>query len=421
MRNALLISPFFLPSNLAGVHRVRVMSGGLAAHGWNPTVVAVGSSFHEETIDPSLRHLLPANVDVDEVTAWPAALCRPLGFGDISLRGQWQLRRRVAELVRQLRPAVIFATVLPGYTALVGRWAKRQFQIPFVLDYQDPWGRDATGPLSWNKAGVAARLSRYFEPKILPSVDALTAVSEETLASLRRRSLIRPDLPIEIIPIGADRRDHEVAARYGSSLIQRIDHSLTIAYVGTLTEKMLPALRTFLNAMASSRETSEKIQFHLIGTSARPEGGDRLNLKQLIADAGVTEQVHLHPARIGYLDALKTMQEADLLLLIGSTESHYTASKLFPYWLSGKPIMGIFHRDSTIVSLARKLGGTRLVLFDSEHGPDTNTSELAALLGEFSRRNANVIPPRNEGAFEPYSAMGIAGRYAELFNKVATE
>lgn len=419
MRSVLLISPYFLPSNLAGVHRVRLMSGNLAAHGWQPTIVTVASSFYEEPSDSALRHLLPENVKIEEVAALSARLCRPFGLGDISLRAQWQLRRRIGALIEKNRPAAIFATVLPGYTALVGSWAKRRFNIPFVLDYQDPWGPHQLEKPSWNKSGLAMRLARGLEPRVLSQVDALTAVSEETLASLRARNLIRPNLPIEIIPIGANRRDHEVAARFGRGLIVRQDGALQIAYLGTLTERMLPALRSFLAAIAAvNAQTSRRICVHLIGTSARPGGEDRYNLNELARDAGVADRIHLHPARVSYLDALRTMQDADLLLLIGSTDSHYTASKFFPYWLSGKPVLGLFHRRSTIVSLSRELGGSRLVLYDEEHGPESKIGETAAILSDMSSGVA-APPARNADAFAPYSAECVAARYASVFDHVS--
>lgn len=419
MRKVLLLSPHFLPGNVAGVHRVRLMSGHLVSFGWEPTIITVDASCYEELSDPSLAHLIPDAVPVEKVGAWSARVCRALGIGDVSLRAQWQLRRRIGQLIERIRPDAIFATILPGYTALAGSWAKRRYNIPFVLDYQDPWVVSRSERPPWNKSGIAMRVAEIFEPRILPNVDALTAVSEETLASLRERGLIRSNLPIEIIPIGADRRDHEVAARHGQSLIARQGDSFHIAYVGSLTKRMLPALRAFFSASAAaSAQTSRHICVHLIGTSARAGGEDTYNLQELARDAGVAASIHLHPARVSYLDALRTMQDADLLFLIGSTDAHYTASKFFPYWLSEKPILGLFHRRSTIVDLSEELGGAKLVLYDEENGPETRIEETSALLLGFSNGDI-AVPSRHEAAFAPYSAEGTAARYAGLFDKIA--
>ena len=93
------------------------MSAGLQSHGWRPIIVTVAPSFYEEPSDAALRYLLPKNVQIEEVAAWPAQLCRPFGLGDISLRGHWQLRRRLRELVEKIRPDAIFAT---GISRLYG-------------------------------------------------------------------------------------------------------------------------------------------------------------------------------------------------------------------------------------------------------------------------------------------------------------
>src|SRR2546423_3993721 len=296
-RSVLLISPHFLPSNFAGVQRVRVMSRALQDYGWAPTIVTVDYRDYEEPPDLSSLQLLPANVRVESVRAWPASVCRLLGFGDVALRGQRALRRRVGKLVETHKPAVIFATVLPGYTSLVGAWAKRRFNIPFVLDYQDPWvpkrDRKTSGSV---KRNLVEKIARWLEPKAVRAADAITAVSDETLDSLRERHLVRPDQIVEIIPIGADRNDQAVAQQHGKSLIPPADDTFQVAYLGTLTERMLPALQAFLSAAAKAEpEASKKLHIHLIGTSAQTNGSDQHNLTALIEKAGLNGNVFLHP------------------------------------------------------------------------------------------------------------------------------
>lgn len=419
MKYAILVSPYFLPSNLAGVQRVRLMSRALKDYGWIPIVVTVDSEHYEEPLDLESLRLLRRDLVIERVSAWPARLCRMLGIGDVSLRGQVALRRKVADLVRRLRPSLVFTTVLPGYTSLVGSRTKKQFNLPFVLDYQDPWVPPvAEAQRRWNKAGLAYRLARWLEPKVLSRVDALTAVSQNTLDTLRSRNLIRSETLIEIIPIGVDREDHMVAKLYGRSLIRRRPGVFQIAYLGTLTQRMLPALEIFLQALNVVNLTkSVSLVVHLIGTSAQPRGEDQHNLPEIVKRFGLEDLVHVHPSRIGYLDALRTMQEADLLILLGSTDPHYTASKLFPYWLSGKPVLGVFHAASTVVELSGELGGVSLVLYTDAVASSSRVMETVDVLKKVIRGEA-IAPARNDLAFAPYSAEGIGARYAKLFDRV---
>jgi Glycosyl transferase 4-like domain len=403
--------------------RTRFLASHLREFGWEPIVICVEPRCYEEPNDNASLALLPDGLQVERVGTLPARVCRQVGIGDVSLRAQWAMRRRVRETVRRERADLVFATVLPGYTSLVGAWAKRKFALPFVLDYQDPWVSDwGARQRRISKAGFAHRLAAWFEPGVVRQADALTAVSDETLDTLRTRKLIRYGTPVEIIPIGADMNDHRVAERFGRSLIDRADERFHVAYVGTLTERMLPSFEAFLRAIQSLHSSQrQRIRIHLIGTSAQAAGKDQHNLPTRIAEFCLTPQVHLHPARIGYLDALRTMQDADLLLLLGSTDSHYTASKIFPCWLARKPIMAVFHSASSVNHLACELGGISVLTYDMEHPPASKIGDIAAALRKIFGAPDALVNTRNESAFEPYSAHGIARRFAALFDLVAAK
>ena len=40
--------------------------------------------------------------------------------------------------------------------------------------------------------------------------------------------------------------------------------------------------------------------------------------------------------------------------MLGSSEAHYTASKLYPALLAGKPILAIQHSESSVVEILRR-------------------------------------------------------------------
>ena len=128
--------------------------------------------------------------------------------------------------------------------------------------------------------------------------------------------------------------------------------------------------------------------------------------------------IEVEPRRVPYLDAPRTMQDADVLLLLGSTDSHYTASKFFPCWLSEKPILALFHARSTVNELAQELGGVRVVNYNETETAETRVNDTASALREIMKNGAAAVPRRNNGAFEPYSSRGVAQRYAALFDRV---
>ena len=58
--------------------------------------------------------------------------------------------------------------------------------------------------------------------------------------------------------------------------------------------------------------------------------------------------------RIDYLDALTVQVQATAILMLGSSEAHYTASKLYPALLAGRPILAIHHAESSVVEILRR-------------------------------------------------------------------
>src|SRR6476620_4376592 len=86
-----LVSPHFPPSSLAGVHRARHLAKHLPAVGWRPIVLCVNEKHHEERLDPDLARLVPSELHIIKVDAWPASLTRLAGIGDIGLRAYHHL------------------------------------------------------------------------------------------------------------------------------------------------------------------------------------------------------------------------------------------------------------------------------------------------------------------------------------------
>ena len=70
MRNILIISPHYPPSNLAAVHRSRLFAQHLAAYGWHPVILTVDEKYYEEELDWNLHNLLPKDQRIEKVKAF---------------------------------------------------------------------------------------------------------------------------------------------------------------------------------------------------------------------------------------------------------------------------------------------------------------------------------------------------------------
>jgi hypothetical protein len=120
---------------------------------------------------------------------------------------------------------------------------------------------------------------------------------------------------------------------------------------------------------------------------------------------------------VPYLEALDLQVNSDVLLLIGSDEPHYTASKIFPALMSGQPYLSLFHRASSSHAILQSAGGGLTHAFET-------AQELKALqMDIISSLKTLIVGPERLGradpaAYTPFTAHAVAGRFAEIFNKL---
>jgi hypothetical protein len=69
---------------------------------------------------------------------------------------------------------------------------------------------------------------------------------------------------------------------------------------------------------------------HFIGTGSSPDDRAGHQVRPRAERMGVGDLVEEQPQRIGYVDALNHLARSDAVLVLGSTEAHYTPSKVFP-------------------------------------------------------------------------------------------
>jgi len=426
-----MISPHFPPDSSAGTHRVRLLAPHLEGYGWEPTVLTVAGQDYEGRIDPELASLVPASLSVVRSRALSPRWTRPLGFGDLGLRALPGLRRSARRLFEQRAFDAVFITIYPTYPAVLGPMLKRRFGVPFVLDYQDPWvgawGREVgggTGGAVDVKSRSTRALAGRLEPRVLRAADGVTAVSARTYEDACARTGATPRAVAEI-PIGWDAADLDALARRGDRprLIPE-DGRVNICYTGTLLPLGVATLRAVLAAARASIDRdprlADRLRFYFFGTSNQSTGGEARVLPHA-RELGVEHLVREYPARLDYLDALDALRQASALLLMGSTEPHYTPSKVFPALLANRPLLAVYHDQSPVIEMLRAAApppAARVVTYNDGGPADTVVACIAsAMLGLISSAGEPVHI--NRGALEPWSARALAGRLAAVCDRIA--
>ena len=383
----------------------------------------VSEDHYTESGDPELAALVPESVEQERVGAVPARLARLVGIGDIGLRGFFPIQSALARLVPEVRPDALLITGSPFYPMLLSGWAKRRLNIPVVLDFQDPWisAEGASRP-RWSKGGLAHRLAVALEPRTVRHADYITSVSERQNEEMAARYPWLDRARMAAIPIGGDPDDYAaLRARPPARPAVRLDPALiNLSYVGAFLPRAGPLVRTVFRALAGLRRShpqlASRIRLNFVGTSNQPNGHGQYRVRPIAEEEGVGDLVTETPERVPYLDALNLLANSAGLLLIGSDEPHYTASKIYPAVMSGRPYLSLFHREFSAHAILSSAGGGSTFAFGDI---DDLTGIVPSLCDGL--RHLATAPQRfaraNPEAYATYLADSVAGAFAKVFEQ----
>jgi len=429
MKRVLLVSPHFPPDSTAATHRIRLLAPHLSAYGWEPTVLTVDPRDYEGQLDPALAASVPDHVRVVRTRAWPVSISRRFGVGDLGLRAYTGLKRGAIELLSRDRFDAVFITMYPTYPALLGPLLKKRFGVAFVLDYQDPWvgewGR-SVGPGAGGRPDVRSRATRWLasrlEPRVLPAADGVTAVSRITFEqALARTPSARPSATAEL-PIGWDRCDLQFASTRAPRFVE--DGLIHLSYVGTLLPTGFDTLRALCAAVSQLRlrhPEAARLRLHFFGTSNQRRADASARVLPIAAEYGLGDVVTEQAPRLDYFDALGVLRSSTAVLLLGSTERHYTPSKVFPALMAERPVFAVMHAESSASALLTHAGrppSVRLVTYD-ERGASARTGDIAAGLAALLADPRYAADAVDASAIQPSSARALAGRLAEVLTRCA--
>jgi hypothetical protein len=422
-RNVVIVAPHFPPSNLAAVHRSRLFALHLPKFGWNVTILSVRPCYYEERLDPELAALVP---DWLRVYRTPALRTRPLRlFGDIGLRSLWWHYRALRHLTSTRRVDLVYIPIPPNYSALLGPLIKRQMGVPYAIDFIDPWVHTWPGcEVRFSKAWTSYQLSKVLEPIALRWSALVTGVAPAYYeGALRRYSWLDPERCVAM-PYGAEATDFKPLYDRPRPpwLFDPDDGNLHVVYAGAMLPRAYSTLVALLQAVRwagdAYRDEGARLRLHFIGTGSNKREADDRTVQPWADRYGLSEIVREHPRRMAYLDVLNHLKHAHAVLVMGSSEAHYTASKVFQAVLSKRPVFGLLHAQSSATSILRTANAGPVVTFDSDHPATHQIERIGRALLEAARGQAYTPETVNWKAFESYSAEQMARQLAQAFDSV---
>jgi hypothetical protein len=431
MKRVLIVSPHFPPLNAPDMQRVRMSLPFYRDSGWEPVVLTVGDRWQEGVREAELVGTLPADIRVERTRALPLRWTRLFGIGNIGLRSWFFLLARGSRLLRREKFDLIFFSNTQFVTFSLGLLWKARFGVPYVIDVQDPWRTDyyeRTGsskpPGGW-KYQFARAQAYLLEGPTFRQAGAVMSVSPSYLEDLRKRYPRFAAVPTAVIRFGATRIDIPIARTLPHSPYEypRSRGEVNFLYTGASGPVMPHALTVLFTGLRRYRELhperAARLRFHFIGTSYVAPGRGKASVLPVAKLCGVADNVDEVPHRIGHLEALRLQLDADILLLPGSSDLAYSPSKIYPYYLTGRPILGLVFRDSVMESLLDELACAYMVRFRQNEPKDEAYAGLHRFFDlALSGLVAESLPLRNEAYFRrEYLAEELTRQQCELFDR----
>jgi len=424
MRRVLIISPHFPPINAADMQRVRMSLPYFADFGWEAEVAIVDEKFSDLVKDELLLQTVPNQITIHKISAFQKKYTAKFGMGGLALRSINHYRKQINSILAKKKIDLIYFSTTQFPICILGSYWKKKFGIPYVIDMQDPWHstyyqdkpKSERPPKHW----FSYRLNKITEPIAMRSVDGIISVSQKYIDTLQGRYPRLLNRPCQVITFGTFDVDFKIAAKNDSllDLVYTKDNKhINLVYVGRGGFDVQPAVKILFDLVKKAKtqdpELFNRLRLYFIGTSYATNGEGIPTIAPLAANFGLDEQVIEFTDRIGFYQSIKNLQQSDGLIIIGSNDPSYTASKLYPYILTNKPLLAILHPNSSALSILKKCNAGKAIYLGQ------NETECKAVFSDYLAQILLRQPTEtNWQEFEQYTSRALTEKQVALFNQV---
>jgi len=427
MRKVLIISPRFPPVNAADMHRVRQSLPYLKQMGWEPVVVSVQLEFVEAGRDDLLMQSYPDDIEVIEIKAFRTEQTRKFGLGNLGFRSLLSYLRVGNKLLRKRKFDLVYFSTTAFPVMVLGRYWKRKFKIPYIIDMQDPWRNDFYLDKPKNerppKFFIAYNMDKYMEAYAMKKVDGIVSVSPGYPKMLSERYKNVKHKESLVLPFAGASVDFEIAAKNNleNPFFNPGDDNLNLVYIGRGGHDLQLAIKGIFAGlkigMDRENELFSKNKMFFIGTSYAKDGEGKKTIEPIAEKYGVLNHVTEITDRIPYFNTLKVLSDADILIVPGSTDTNYTASKIYPYILAKRPLIAVFNKNSTVNTILNKTKAGELVPFNNNDKVEDVAMRFYETISTMIKK-LPFIPPTIWDEFSQYSAEEATRKQVDYFNKI---
>jgi len=246
------------------------------------------------------------------------------------------------ELFKQSKYDLVFTTIGPYTSALIGYRISNKYNIPLIIDYRDHWTLN-TYQFDYNPFNKL--LGSYFEKKILNHASLVSVIGNIMNKELCEKFLDNHSDKCITAYNGFEEKDFSSQSNDNNSKIT------TIRYLGSFNANR--TVRYFIKALLELKESSypfKDIIFEFYGNNDS-------QTKQLLNQPALRDLVVTKPL-ITHKESIEKICTADVLLLFISSEDGkgVLTGKLFEYIRSKNMILPMIKQNGEAKEILEKLG-----------------------------------------------------------------
>lgn len=375
-KRALLIAFHFPPqAGSSGIQRTLSFSRLLGRHGWEPMVLSahpraygVKNSSQLAAIPPELVVKRPFALDTKVHLGWKGRYVEALAMPDRYVSWWFGAMPAGLSMIRRYKPQVLWSTFPVATAHLIALGLHRLTGLPWIADFRDPM-LQPSHPTSKRLRAIYG----WIERQTITRCRFAVFTTHSALRSYRERF---PDVdPAKFLVIENGYDEEEFGRLLEAAAANPVARSprTTLLHSGVLYDAGRNP-ESFLAALAALKAAG-KIDAATLRVVLRAPGN--IPATQAKVDRhGVGDIVEVLPP-VPYRDALGEMLAADgLLLFQGTPFNNQIPAKVYEYFRTRKPILGLVDPAGETAQVLRGAGFTLTAQVD-------NPGEIGAALERF--------------------------------------
>ncbi len=311
--------------------------------------------------------------------------------------------KKGVEIIEKKDVRLIFSTAPPFSNHIIGRDLKKRTNLPLVLDYRDSWTQNH---FMTDLSGWQRRIMERMEASCLKEANGVVGLDDFMLYQMKLQNSDKKT-KFEVIPHGFDPEDFE---NDESTSFSKKKGKLNILYSGLFYEANQPDL--FLQAIKKIFEEHPEwvhsIHLHF-------QGGLDKRITTFIQKLGLSN----HVSDYGYVNhklAVQNIQKADLLWMISNFSpelKQIKSGKLFEYFGTGKPVLGLIHEGVAAELLDQYGAGFRA-------NPDSLKAISAQIEAIMKLWESDSLPKANDEFVQKFDRRKLTKELASFFDVISS-